>query len=451
MVRNQSRNFLKRFAPGTRKLIIGLLPLATALSSGSLFAQKPLTITLEPEELQILGVGNLPPEQARTAVLLQLKTLQLQKLTSKSPLSKAGAIGGAGGAVNSSTPSPLSGVVTEESIAAQLERTPALSAAIKIERQRDGFKVNGEPFLDPSGAIGLYSVNVLNGDITYFARPGSGQELIVKSGRVLTPDKPIVVARATLSGNTWSVSTTTGKTVNGDRLIPVSRGFLVARPGAAFLYQPGVGVKDIAVPEGYVIAQFQNGDIGSTRYLLLEKVQMDANPLGALGSLLGVSRKDDYALLDIDKGLPLYIDIPLESNTQMIMSNCYRKSANSIFNICRSATSFESLYDPSTGLPNYSHYYWWLSWFALPDGRKVLVSQQSGLSKVSITNMDTGSSSSLFERMLGIAGFSATQDSSGAIQVTAKLGFMRERIADAVTVLDGAEPKPEAVGGPSLF
>jgi hypothetical protein len=239
--------------------------------------------------------------------------------------------------------------------------------------------------------------------------------------------------------------------MSGDRLILASRGFLVARPGAAFLYQPGVGVKDIAVPEGYVIAQFQNGDIGSTRYLLLEKIQMDANPLGALGSLLGVSRKDDYALLDIDKGLPLYIDIPLESNTQTIMSNCYRKSANSIFNICRSATSFESLYDPSTGLPNYSHYYWRLSWFALPDGRKILVSQQSGLSKVSITNMDNGSSSPLFERVLGIAGFSTAQDSSGAIQVTAKLGFTRERIANAVAVLDGAEPKPETVGGPSLF
>ena len=64
------------------------------------------------------------------------------------------------------------------------------------------------------------------------------------------------------------------------------------------------------------------------------------------------------------------------------------------------------------------------------------MSQEGGLGKVSATDLNSGKKVILFERALGIAAFSATQDANGKIGVTAQMGFSSESRDDVLALLD---------------
>ncbi len=344
--------------------------------------------------------------------------------------------------------------MTEAALAKKIESLTKPVKPADVVKKKDGFEVDGKLFTDPEGQIGLYGYDPVTGFAVYMAKTANRGEYLIKATRVGASTEAVLIARATDSGSGWSIVTETGKRLSGDTIVPGSLGILVTRGGgAAFLYTPGEEVKSVPIRSGYHVAQFQNGDVSSTRYILLEKdaAAGDENPLMALGSLLGQNKKEDYLLMDIDSGSPLYVNIAAEGKSTNVMSNCYRKSANSVVNYCRTATSFESLYQPSTGLPNHSHYYWRMYWFKVPDGRRVVISQEGGLSTIEIVNLDTGSRNKLFERLMGIAGYSARLTGEGKLDVVAKMGFTRERISDALAVLDGSPPAPVEVGGFSLF
>jgi hypothetical protein len=327
-----------------------------------------------------------------------------------------------------------------------------LTKPVEIARTKSGLEVDGKAVSDPDGQVGLYAFDAVSGSATYLANTSSPGRYIIKSSHLGTDEPPTTLAKAVETGNGWTVTTESGEEFSGEAIIPASEGFVVIRGGQAFLFTPGKGVKPVNIPSGYRIAPFQNGDVSTTRYLLLEKLPSGPkNDLLELGVLIGMAKKEDYALLDVDSGLPLYINMSADGKQHQVLSNCYRRSANSIVNTCKTMNSYELLYNPSNGLPNYTHYYWRLYWFKVPDGRRVVIAQEGGLSTVSIINMDTGSRATLFERFMGIAGFSARVNGRGKLEVTAKMGLTRERIEDALAVLDGTPPKPVEVGGISLF
>jgi hypothetical protein len=80
-------------------------------------------------------------------------------------------------------------------------------------------------------------------------------------------------------------------------------------------------------------------------------------------------------------------------------------------------------------MPNYGHYFWRISWYKTAT-RPLLIAQEGGLSTITATDISTGAKVKLFERTLGINGFSVRQSPSGQIAVTASLGFDKQTIDD---------------------
>ena len=315
-----------------------------------------------------------------------------------------------------------------------------LNAGVNFERLKDGFSVNGTRYIDPEGAIVAYSFDILSGDFTYAAETTSGN-FVIKSGRALIQTEPVTIATAEKRGTQWVVTTVTGKKFSGSRLIPSSRGFIITRDNTGFRYIPGKGTTSIAGPEDFVIAGLQNGDIANTGFILLEHVPI-ANgdstsqlfsSLKSLGSSLGMVKKNDYALLNIDTNKLIPINVSMDGKQVQIMSACRQR--NNLIAVCSQMDSYNSLFDQN-GMKNLSHYFWRISWFNTPEGRPILVSQEGGLTKVSATDLNSGKKVILFDRTLGIGGFFATQKTDGGISVSAKMGFSTEVKDNIISLVD---------------
>lgn len=324
--------------------------------------------------------------------------------------------------------------VTELVLKRQFEAFPALEGGAAFERFKDGFAANGKRFIDPEGKIVLYGFDTMTGDATYVAQVDA-THFVVKTTRVLVDAEPVTIATATRTGVTWQVVTVTGKKLSGDRLLPLSRGFLVARESTGFKYIAGQGISSFAVPDSFEIASFQNGDIAGTDSVLIAKIpsarKQDTfgemiETVKALGDLLGAGKAEDYKLYNIRTGQAITINVALKSNEIAAHSRC--RQVNLLVADCARVDFFDSLFD-EYGMPNYGHYFWRISWYKTAT-RPVLIAQEGGLSTITATDISTGAKVKLFERTLGINGFSVRQFPSGQIAVTASLGFDKQTIDD---------------------
>lgn len=389
-----------------------------------------LTALISSQPVQAQNVDHLTPAQQR-----QLLTLLLKQQAGSFPQTQI--------AVQQS---PVLGVPlqrSEANLASEFRLLRNLTEGVQFERFRDGFAINGRRYIDPEGKITAYGFDAQSGDFTYFAETNPGQ-FILKAGRALSPNDPITIGNAQKNGAQWNVSTVTGKKFTGYRLIPSSRGFIIARENTGFRYVPGSGTTNIIAPESFSIAALQNGDISNTGYILLERTPtsngtQQGNSFGALfssvqalGSLVGIGKKEDYALLNVDSNLLVPINVSLDDKQIQVMSDC--KQRNYVYARCAHMDSFESLFQ-ANGMKNMTHYFWRITWFNVP-GRPILVSQESGLSKISATDLNSGKKVILFDRAMGIAGFSAKQEMNGKISVTAQMGLSNESKNDVVALLD---------------
>jgi hypothetical protein len=152
----------------------------------------------------------------------------------------------------------------------------------------------------------------------------------------------------------------------------------------------------------------------------------------ALGSTLGISKKEDYALLNIDTQKLVPINISMEDKRVQVMSRC--RKINALVADCAQMDSYDSLFQPN-GMHNMTHYFWRINWFNA-NGRPILVSQEGGLTKVAATDLAADKKVMLFERAMGIASFSASQDIDGKINVSAQMGFSTETKNDVLAMLD---------------
>jgi hypothetical protein len=352
-------------------------------------------------------------------------------------------------------------VITEEALAKKVMELGSSMGSIAVEKYRDGFSIDKIRFVDAEGGIIKYAYDALTGDVTYLVKIMPGQYKI-KTMRARTGVEPLTLATATYNMGTWQVNTVTGKALSGSSIIPLSRGILVVRDNVAFRYIPGKGVSNVVGPENFSFASFQNGDIEGTGYALMERNQdissQDSagqfmSSLKALGSLVGVNKKADYMLLDINTGAETPINVSLEGKDVQILSQCKQKKI--YLNICEKMDSFDSLYDPKTNTPNLTHYYWRISWYKTVEG-PILISQEGGLSEINATNLKTGKKSSLFHRSMGIAGYSTKQSADGKVSVNAQLGFGKENIDDVIDFMANAPEKKnkaseaqESAQGPS--
>ncbi|MRX11521.1 hypothetical protein GJ697_27215 [Pseudoduganella sp. FT25W] len=383
--------------------------------------------------LQAQNVDNLTPEQQKQLLNLLLLQQKVAQLNAQNGYTPQAAVAPAAAAPQRS----------DAELAAAFDAFPALTAGVQFERFRDGFAINGRRYIDPEGKITSYGFDAQSGDFTYLAETNAG-EYVLKSGRALASAEPVTIATARKQGAQWQVSTVTGKKFTGYRLIPSSRGFVIARDNTGFRFVPGHGTTNIVAPETFTIAALQNGDIANTGYILLERTpesngSQANNSLGSLfnavkslGSVVGVGKKEDYALLNIENNRLVPVNVSLEDKQVQVMSACRQR--NMLIAQCDKMDSYDSVFQPN-GMRNMSHYFWRINWFNVP-GRPILVSQEGGLSKVSATDLNSGKKVILFERTLGIANFAATQQANGKISVTAQMGFSSETRDDVAALLD---------------
>lgn len=334
---------------------------------------------------------------------------------------------------------PNAAPISEEELSSKLAAFAPASVQTDIKRVKDGLKFGTQVFLDPEGEIVNFGSNSLTGDVTYFIRLIDGS-FALKYTRAGSTAEPVTLAHAKKQNGSWSLQTSTGKALTGDRLIPASRGFMVARDSSAFHYAPGEGIKNISAIDGYHIAQFQNGDVASTGFILLEKdEQPEGNQLtqivglaSSLKKTVGFGEYDDYVLMNMASGQVVSFDKGADAKKVAVGgTNCKMQSEKLRVAKCETLDFRESLYEPS-GSRNDEHYFWSLFWFNTPEGAYA-IAKEANTRKVTITELNTGKKAVLFERTLGIADFEALQSPSGIIRVEAQMGFTREAVEDAVS------------------
>jgi hypothetical protein len=265
-------------------------------------------------------------------------------------------------------------------------------------------------------------------------------QYVVKTMQAQSQVEPVVIANAKKSGNTWDVTTVTGKHLTGDAIVMGSRGFTLNRGNGAILFDPLNGVKMTSIPDGYAIADFQNGDITETKFVLLElipPVDEGDSLLGsvkALGSGFGLIKKEDYGLMNVETGKMSMFNISSESKNR---NECLKrgKQINSFAYKCENSISFETLYD-KFGMPNVGHYYWRVSWMKTPSGKMIAITIEDGVKRLIATDLTAGKRVLLKERMMGINQFKVKQDGAGKISVDVKLGFSEETVEDVEKQLE---------------
>lgn len=335
---------------------------------------------------------------------------------------------------------PAPTYLSESELEASILKFKNITHAINFTRHRDGFDVNGVRYVDPEGVIVSYGFDNMTGDVTYIAQTGP-RKFIIKYTRALSGQSPVVLGTADKDGYQWTVVTVTGKRLVGESLTPLSKGFLMARDTSGFIYEPGKDISSFAAPPGFFVASFQNGDILRTRYVLVEKEPLaEDNKLGGLfenvktiGANLGINKKEDYLLLNIDTGGRISINVDSLGKNVSVGRNCRKK--NAIVNECEKIDLYESLFE-RTGIPNGSHYFWCISWFKGESGVILLTKENF---KVTAKNIDLNAEVVAFERTLGVNWMTAEQVTSGKINVKAQLGFSEKFIEDIEKLFSAPE------------
>lgn len=305
---------------------------------------------------------------------------------------------------------------SEAQIGAQFAAFSSKNGPVDIEYRSDGFVVNGQVYVDPEGRISGCAYDVMTGDIGYAVSGPSSVEIKLTRGG--TSVQPLQIATATqMPDGSWQVVTTSGKTMNGTGFAVLPDGVLVSRGTVAFCYTPGKGISNITVPKGYVLAAFQHGNVGTTGYVLLEKSYANQQAgqgddlmgdIRSLGSIVGIGKKEDYALMNTSTGQLYSFNVDVEGKQG-------------------------SLFTRDNGR-NMQHYFWRIYWLDTPSG-PIAVSLEDGQRHVYITDLNTGKKVVAFSRSLGVSDLSVKQANDGTVSLSVRLGFDRGNVADASAFL----------------
>lgn len=327
--------------------------------------------------------------------------------------------------------------VDKAELARQLQAMDAAGPFVVFERRKDGFSINGKPYLDADGAITDFGADGVSGAVSYIVDTGNGSAL-VKHLNVHAGGSPLLVGTLGSRGDQVSYLGKDGSTAGGAFAKPTSRGLAIIRNGSLVTIDFRSGtVTPVPVPEGFHIAEFQNGDVGGTRHVLVERDKQEGDTgdklkeaVVGLGSLFGKDTRSDYALLNIDTGESIPLTISSDRNTVGVASECRRQ--NGLVNRCGKWTSYDSVYQPD-GRPNYSHYFWSLSWQSTSSG-PVAVAIESRLSEVNVIRLSDGKRANAFKRGMGIQYFTTETQGDGKLKLVAYWSFKGHPIEDVSTL-----------------
>lgn len=381
----------------------------------------------------------LAPEQERLAVQ-QMRERMARMLGNVGAIQamRPGMIRGASGAI-SSQPLADESSTLEEEMQQKLSMARSGRQPIAVLQRRDGFDVNGRRYVDSAGRVSMVASDVLTGDIAYVVERNGNYSVKLLPGGDIQRD-PIEIANVSREGKDWLVKTRTGKNLAGNDFSVTPNGVFVSRDAAAFLYEAGIGVRNIPAPEGFRIAPLQRGNVGTTGYVLLERVQQDnkkglaglGSALKGLGSVVGMGQIQDYALMNTSTGDVIPLGVESSGKNVSQLSDCRRK--NDLINVCSRSTSFESLYDQNGR--NDLHYYWRIVWYQTPKG-PIAISLENGVKDVFVTDLTSKRRVLAFNRALGINSVTTEQLADGRVTIDLKYAFQTKEIPDALALLDG--------------
>lgn len=405
------------------------------------YSKRGMAFTEQQAEMTVKAMRDQMARMMGTAAAAQMMLSQdgMAPAAAAAPMFSAGT---APASAPATVAVPETSTTGDNSLAEQLAQIPPKSGDVAITERREGFTVNGMPVIDPQGSITMYAYDIVSGDITFGVAAPDG--LIVKFMRAGAPNAPIVIATGTNSASGWVVRTAEGQPITGQSLSMLPRGLLVARPGAAFQYEPGNGLKSIPIPDGYTLAPIQRGNVGKTGFLLIKRDDATGNgsalsqrlsAFKAIGAAVGVMSKQDYAFFDSNSGELIPLNVSAEGENVTVMTDCQKRAR--FLNECASGHSFESLYSPSTGMRNINHYYWRAHWLNTEHG-PIAVTLENGAKEIFIIDLRTGERALAFRRALGIADMEVIQQPNGTVEVHAQLAFSKKSIPDAVAFLKTA-------------
>lgn len=313
----------------------------------------------------------------------------------------------------SSTPSSMA-VPSASDLTAQLQALNAPGAFVVFEPIRDGFKINGQPYIDPDGEVVSFAGDGVTGQVGYLVATSTNR-MQAKLMNARKPGSAIVIGDVLDDGGRVSFNGRDGRTANGSTVLPTSRGIALAREASIIVLDyPGQTIAK-ALPSGFHTAQFQNGDVASTRMLLIEKSRNKDDLAGSARDFLkdfGIGKgNDDYAFFNIDMAnfLPLHFSrANNEEQADLLNSRTWDRRREVIYN--------------RNGQPNIHHYFWNIQWGNTAYGPLAIV-KESALTQVNVINLKNGTRHCAFRRAMGIVGFNIVPTPTGDLEIHASWSF----------------------------
>lgn len=329
--------------------------------------------------------------------------------------------------------------ITNDDLLQKFNSFPKNGTNVKFTKLKDGFSINDSArYTDQEGEIVNFGYDWKNGNVTYLVSL-SPDTYKIKYTQAMSGKEAIDIAEVSRVGKQYTITTATGKKITSNGLILTSTGFIAVREESAFVYNIGNELYTFYAPQGWHIAKFQNGDVASTKFILLErsiegKSSNKANPLvdfieatKELTALAGITDKQDYMLINLyDSNKKYLFDITLGDKESSFYSQC-KKTSNYIAK-CDSVTMKETLYKQNN-LPNTGHYYWTILWFSTPDGA-MAATREKVQTKVILTDLISSKKVEAAFRLTGFPELSAEQDKNGKIKIKIGGGYLADVVIE---------------------
>lgn len=379
---------------------------------------------------------SLGQEEAQVAVE-SMRNQMARMMGSVAAMKAMPQIAKAAPALTPAASSAPSGNNTEEQMASALASWPSKPGTFVLRERQDGFEINGQAVIDPEGRIISVAGDPVSGAMTYAVRGAQGVR--IKAMSAAEPGRTLVIATGRQGPSGWELTTATGQNLSGQTVSVLSDGFLVGRETAAFRYKTGRGIMSIPIPEGWLLTALQRGDVGGTGHVLLEKSEAVGttsatrllSSLQSIAATVGASRKEDYALLNIETRKLLPLNIQADGKNVHVHSECRKR--NRMINECAKMDSFESLYR-TDGSQNIGHYYWRVHWVNTPSG-PLAFTLEDGYGKLYLTELRTSRKVVALQRGLGVSDWEVLQRENGTVGLKGRLGLEWQEVPDVTALL----------------
>jgi hypothetical protein len=251
---------------------------------------------------------------------------------------------------------------------------------------------------DPDGDLVGHSLRTSTGFCTYLVDVGAGKQLL----KLYTPtgQTQTLGILSRLPGSNGVVFAPEGSApITGNFAVPISKGVVILREGAAFIYEAGKPVTTYTPPSGWSPHPLQNGDVLGTQMLLVVKTSDMKGAFGFGGtngaSLLRIpENRVRYGMWDLQQNaVVIEFDSQGRSNNQFLMMSAGPKGDWPY--------KFNSLIRPNEGAGFISSPADWI----VAGGQRIVVHFDKSLSEIWMRNLTTGKSRLAVKNPLGILSF----------------------------------------------